>query len=155
MRWSLSKFDIYTRARPAYRKQLLALGKVADGYFEIEDSKIPGPQPLPIGAPRIEIPNPPCGQAGIISANVPVLSEPRMADLVSNFTGAISEWILAGFPIVTRELALERAETCRACPFWDAKARLGLGKCGSPKCGCTKIKVWLATSKCPEARWTL
>lgn len=44
-----------------------------------------------------------------------------------------------------------RAAACAGCEFWDAAARGGLGKCRV--CGCTQLKLWLATERCPKGRW--
>jgi hypothetical protein len=81
------------------------------------------------------------------------LPEPSIADMAGNFKAALADWATAGFPITTREFALARAEICKSCEFWNAKARLGLGKCTHPKCGCTRLKWWLATSSCPAGKW--
>jgi hypothetical protein len=79
--------------------------------------------------------------------------EPRPIELARSFAVATERWAAAGFPVVDRTEYDRRAEICDRCPFWDASARLGLGKCDAPGCGCTKFKRWLATEKCPTARW--
>lgn len=91
----------------------------------------------------------------------PKLPEPTVAQMAENFVEATSEWAKAGFRLTEKEVALERRATCEACPggYWDAKARriplteIYLGKCNHPACGCTKYKVFLATSKCPGGYW--
>lgn len=82
-----------------------------------------------------------------------MLSEPTALELAQNFTAAMAKWSLAGFPVVSEEDYRARAEACDACEFWDGKARLGLGKCNAPGCGCTKLKRWLATEPCPLGKW--
>ncbi|MGH7960190.1 MAG: hypothetical protein ACREH8_24715, partial [Opitutaceae bacterium] len=65
-------------------------------------------------------------------------------------------WAAAGFKTVTREQYDARIAVCDACEFWDGKARLGLGKCKAPGCGCTKFKRWLATEQCKhpdDSKW--
>jgi len=81
------------------------------------------------------------------------IAEPSIADLASNFATAISRWTAAGFSTVTREQYDARAAVCDACEYWDGNARLGLGKCGAPGCGCTAMKRWLSTEKCPLGKW--
>lgn len=79
--------------------------------------------------------------------------EPTIAELASNFAGAIARWSSDGFPVVTAGQYKDRAAACETCEHWDGSARLGLGKCKAPGCGCTKLKRWLATEKCPLAKW--
>lgn len=83
-------------------------------------------------------------------------AEPSTMELAANFAGAVGRWSSAGFPVVSPEIYAARAEACDGCRFWDGKARLGLGKCGAPGCGCTSLKRWLATERCPHpdgSRW--
>lgn len=95
-------------------------------------------------------------KAGIITATTPAaepLHEPSLVELAVNFTGALSRWAKAGFPVVERDLFEARLKVCRACPHWDEAARLGAGKCKHPGCGCTRAKLWISTEKCPAAKW--
>lgn len=62
-----------------------------------------------------------------------------------------AQWAKAGFPIVSGEVLSERKGICAACEFWNADAFGGLGRCG--KCGCSGVKLRLATSKCPLKKW--
>jgi len=80
--------------------------------------------------------------------------EPTAAELAANFSSALARWSAAGFPVVSRETYEARAAVCEPCEFWDGAARLGLGKCRHKKCGCTKMKRWLATEKCPLGKWS-
>ena len=80
--------------------------------------------------------------------------EPTAAELAANFSSALARWSAAGFPVVSREIYDDRAAICAPCEFWDGAARLGLGKCTHKKCGCTKMKRWLATEKCPLGKWS-
>lgn len=73
-----------------------------------------------------------------------------------NFGKAVARWVGAGFPVVEEAVYARRTEVCLACPFWDGNARFGLGKCKAPGCGCTGLKRWLATERCPHpsgSRW--
>lgn len=81
------------------------------------------------------------------------LTEPRFGDTLTNFSKALGRWISAGFPVAPKEIIESRKKACEACPFWDAKTRMGLGKCTHEKCGCTKLKWWLLTETCPDNRW--
>ena len=44
---------------------------------------------------------------------------------------------------------------CRRCPYLRPSARWGLGMCAHGKCGCTirRMKIRLATEKCPRGKW--
>lgn len=100
-----------------------------------------------------EVPAP----AGVEVAGAPVvLEEPGLVELASNFGGAVARWVVAGAPVVSEAVYRERTAACDACELWVADARLGLGKCMAPGCGCTRFKRWLATEACkhPEgSRW--
>lgn len=78
---------------------------------------------------------------------------PSLVDLARNFAGATARWVTAGLPVVTQEVYAGRAVICGGCEYWQADARLGLGECTAPGCGCTSLKLWLATERCPEGKW--
>lgn len=82
--------------------------------------------------------------------------EPNAAEMAVNLATAAAAWAAAGFPVVPQAEYDARSVACAPCQYWDGRARLGLGKCKAPGCGCTKLKRWLATEKCkhPEgSRW--
>ena len=76
---------------------------------------------------------------------------PSGIDMTKNFGSSILAWAVSGFPVVDRQTFTARLANCAACPFWKPRARFTLGKC--EKCGCTKLKHWLATERCPDKRW--
>lgn len=71
--------------------------------------------------------------------------------MASNFVVAMTEAAKTGFKKVTPDQHAQRMAICNSCQFWDAKARLGAGKCN--KCGCTGAKQWLSASRCPIGLW--
>jgi hypothetical protein len=83
--------------------------------------------------------------------------EPTVADMATNAGYAAwraTQSLLRGDTLlVDAEIYAARADACNACEYWDASARLGLGKCKHKKCGCTKFKRWLTTEKCPLGKW--
>ena len=93
------------------------------------------------------------GRIGIGNSTKPRPPEPTIAELATNFAGAMSRWAADGFAVLDRAGYDARATVCDACEFWDGAARLGLGKCKAPGCGCTGMKRWLATEKCPLGKW--
>jgi len=88
-----------------------------------------------------------------VPETVPAPPEPTLVDLATNFATATARWAAEGFPVVDQAVYAARAAACDACEYWDGAARLGLGKCKHAKCGCTRFKRWLATERCPIARW--
>lgn len=81
------------------------------------------------------------------------LKSPTLGQMVVNFNEAVKEWMEAGLPVVSEVQYSDRLRVCRGCEFWEENARLGLGKCTHPQCGCTKFKLWLGTSRCPVKKW--
>jgi len=79
--------------------------------------------------------------------------DPSLAQEASNLAAALAAWAAAGFPVADAERVAQIKAICESCPLWDGAARGGMGKCRSFKCGCTKFKWWIKTSKCPEGKW--
>jgi hypothetical protein len=112
------------------------------------------PSPAATGGPEALSP---AGSAWGPGAAV-ALEEPRPAEMAKNLAGAAARWIAAGLPVVSQAIYDERTAACGGCSYWDGKARLGLGKCKAPGCGCTGLKRWLSTETCPHpagSRWPL
>ena len=76
---------------------------------------------------------------------------PSITQMAANFAGAMGAYAMDGFRHASKEQHAERLAICNACEFWDAKARLGAGKC--LKCGCAGAKLWIASSECPIKKW--
>ena len=76
---------------------------------------------------------------------------PSGFDMMKNFTASALAWAASGFLLVNKVKFDQRMNVCKACPFWEPRARFTLGKC--EKCGCTKLKQWLVTERCPDGRW--
>lgn len=82
-----------------------------------------------------------------------VPADPTALELAGNFTEAMTTWAMRGFPVVDEVTYRARSVTCEGCEMWDGVAWLGLGKCKAPGCGCTRLKRWLSTEKCPLKKW--
>jgi hypothetical protein len=65
----------------------------------------------------------------------------------------VKTWVRAGAPRVDRDTRKARKAECDVCPYYVAGGNLGLGECQAPGCGCTRVKLALATSKCPLGKW--
>lgn len=97
--------------------------------------------------------NPPGKPPPAPKVTIPAAAGPTIAEMAVNFTGAVSRWVTAGMPVVAKEEFDRRLAICRGCEFWDENARMGLGKCNAPGCGCSKGKLMLATERCPIKKW--
>lgn len=78
----------------------------------------------------------------------PAQDEPGIAELASNLAGATALWVLAGCPATPDRDLQARRVTCAACP--DHQPELPQ-KCRL--CGCTALKLELATERCPVGKW--
>ena len=76
---------------------------------------------------------------------------PTWSQLLSKAAYALSKWTSKGFQLVTEDQLLERRNTCTECSFWNGESAFGIGRCGS--CGCTGVKLHVATEKCPHDKW--
>lgn len=74
-----------------------------------------------------------------------MLSEPTLAELILNGAQAAWRWAASGFTVVDNHTLSLRRMTCEACEHWTGLT--------CRKCGCTRLKVWLATEKCPAGKW--
>lgn len=73
------------------------------------------------------------------------LEEPTTWELMRNFAGAVARWAEAGFAVTTRDQFYLRKVTCDSCSEWTGRT--------CRRCGCTRLKLWLATERCPAGRW--
>jgi hypothetical protein len=87
---------------------------------------------------------------------VPFLQATTAPDLVTraySFAHAAKEWIRNGLPVLNREEVEARIEICRTCGYWKGESSPFHVACG--KCGCTGLKLWMRTSRCPIGRWEM
>jgi hypothetical protein len=70
-----------------------------------------------------------------------------------NLVGETARWIKAGVPVTPKETLDSRLATCEGCKHWGGTRGSSLmsGRCG--KCGCSGIKLAMATTKCPIGKW--
>jgi len=92
-------------------------------------------------------------QITFLSNREQAVIEPTWSELASNFAGAMAAWARAGYQVVDEAEYQRRHTVCQQCEHWRPAARLGLGKC--EKCKCTRLKLWLSNSRCPDQppRW--
>lgn len=88
----------------------------------------------------------------------PSESSPNWMSLAVQFGTSLGRWVLAGLPLVswdvfkTRHVKCTGDETNERCPHFTKFSKLGFTKCG--KCGCSSVKLYLATERCPIGRWS-
>ncbi len=63
--------------------------------------------------------------------------------------GRLYAWAKSGFQRVDQEEFDRRRSICKSCEHWDAEALFNRGKCR--KCGCSQLKLWMASARCPDA----
>ena len=79
------------------------------------------------------------------------LSELTFLQRVSKFAVASITWVASGFKVVNASQYNDRLNICQSCDRWQGEKVFGLGVCGS--CGCTGIKLYAASEKCPLNKW--
>ena len=81
---------------------------------------------------------------------------PPLLEMLANFGESLQRWNQAGRPVVTQEEFRRRLDGCQGtgsfatvgrCLNWDPDAYGGRGRC--LVCGCTDLKLYLATDECP------
>ena len=75
----------------------------------------------------------------------------KLSEMVAGFVKTTAEWLACGAPVVSPEQYKERAQLCLDCEFFDPEAFAGKGRC--TKCGCSGVKLYLATAACPIDKW--
>jgi hypothetical protein len=76
---------------------------------------------------------------------------PTKTELLTRAGNAIKNFVNNGFKLVTAEQLLDRRAVCEECSLWNGEGSFGMGRCGS--CGCTGLKLHVASEKCPLDKW--
>lgn len=79
--------------------------------------------------------------------------EPPFVEKAVNFISSMARWMASGFKVVDEVALAGRLAICQSCPYWGGTTGGDLvsSRCG--KCGCSGLKLALATSKCPIGKW--
>jgi len=117
--------DMAKHRPPGYEEDVLSHGVVSDDQLDIPDATY----------------------QVLCRKYRPVM--PSWTEMLTNFTGSMAGWVRAGFPVVSNDEFTNRLETCMGCENWDRSG--AFPRCS--KCGCTQLKLWLKTEKCPIAAW--
>jgi hypothetical protein len=139
----IEHIDAFATNRPeGYRDALLAAGIIEDGRLLIDPDLC-----AKIHADYTPLP----------AANQSPFEPPTLPEIAGNFLAATAAWAKAGFPLRTSAQTAAILAICRgsedglqpACAEWLGDALIP--RCR--KCGCTALKPWLATEKCPLQKW--
>lgn len=71
--------------------------------------------------------------------------------LAARFAHAALTWARSGFKVVTEAQLTQRQSICLACKHWNGSKMFGYGACDV--CGCSGLKLFAATEKCPIGLW--
>lgn len=82
----------------------------------------------------------------------PATGQPTPLEMAERFARSMVDWARAGFRTLEKERYQARRNICEGCQQWRGDgAMLGTGRCGA--CGCSGLKLFLATQRCPEGKW--
>lgn len=82
----------------------------------------------------------------------PDTGKPTPWEMAQRFTRAMVRWATDGFRVVATEKYQARRNICEGCQYWRGEGtEPGTGRCG--KCGCSGLKLFLATERCPDGKW--
>lgn len=87
----------------------------------------------------------------------PEPAESSLFRLSLQFATSMVQWAKAGMPVVPWEEFKRRLEICQGSPTqprcnqYHPGSTFGLARC--TKCGCTKLKLFIGTERCPLNKW--
>jgi hypothetical protein len=76
---------------------------------------------------------------------------PTVSEMAATFAGSVKRWVSNGMGVTNFETYHARLSVCKTCDRWNGEALFGLGRCG--KCGCSGLKLYMDTEKCPLSKW--
>jgi len=136
MKIPLAHIHVRAAERPeGYVEDVLSKGRVDGDFLEIDDVAYAG---------LVEK-----YQGGVL------FPEPTLRDVLVNASTALARFIKAGCPVLSQEDIHRRSAVCtgkheaRPCSEWSTDGLYA--HCAL--CGCSKLKMWLATEKCPLGKW--
>lgn len=80
-------------------------------------------------------------------------SPPSFLTKLAHAKAALTRWNAAGRPMASRKVRAERLAICQACDHYNPTGNWLLGECRHPGCGCTRLKLMLASERCPIGKW--
>lgn len=78
-------------------------------------------------------------------------STPPLHEQAMTLAVAMTCFVQSGGKVSSQSLIDHRFSVCKACKWW--KPGRFLFTCGCSKCGCTGIKLWVESEKCPAGKW--
>jgi len=76
---------------------------------------------------------------------------PTLAQKIVNLARAMTQFASSGFKLAEPEKVNSRKETCEVCYYYAGSS--SIMKVGCRKCGCSGIKLYMDSEKCPDGRW--
>lgn len=84
---------------------------------------------------------------------------PTLTEKASQLGRSLIKWAMSGFKVVSEDGYNARLAVCSGDPEkglpvceWFKGVR-GVGRIACGKCGCSRVKFYLATEKCPLNKW--
>ena len=77
-------------------------------------------------------------------------SPPTLGQRITHFAGAVQAWANSGMKTLSFNDFDQRMEVCKTCEWAGTVNGVFIG---CKKCGCTALKLFLPTEKCPLNKW--
>lgn len=107
---------------------------------------------LPHGNPAAEVEAYVCQHQPGVCGQQTEAEKVTILDLVARFSVSMVQWMKDGMRVVSPRQFRIRRELCEACRYWKGEgSQWWLGRCR--KCGCSGLKLHLASEVCPINRW--
>lgn len=76
---------------------------------------------------------------------------PSLRQKAEGLAASLSRWASEGLPVTSPELLTSRRESCAGCKWFRPSRVPWLAGCR--RCGCSGIKLHMATERCPLGKW--
>jgi hypothetical protein len=64
---------------------------------------------------------------------------------------SLKEWAASGLKVCNPKEVIQRSAICKGCKFFKDGQSVYFPRC--TKCGCTNLKNYIKTTKCPIGKW--
>ncbi len=97
-----------------------------------------------------------CKEAPAICYETRGEDEMTLPEKAAAFSQSMKNWALSGFGVLSHEEYTQRLNICRGsvdvprCEYWRGESKRFVA---CKKCGCSRLKLFLAGVKCPIGKW--
>jgi len=142
LKFLVSAFLISARGKPkGYQEEVMRNSRRVGSYRVMSrDAYLAIQQKYSVGVASVEAKDLPA----ILSQD----RSPSWTDMIRSAAEEMTKWTAAGFPLCSPSQLQARAEVCTSCTHWDSAMWGGAGGCKI--CRCTKLKLYMATTTCPD-----